>query len=122
MSDIENIIIEYANSIDNISIDYTNTISTIELTLGQYVQNVTSVNGLLGVVNLTASTTLSSPTSSGGFYSFNFNHGLSYQHPIVFVYDLNDSMVFADVIAADDNNVTINAMIDISGYKAVAQR
>lgn len=122
MAEIDNITVDFTNSIDNITVDYTNTISTIELVVGQYVQNITSVNGLVGVVTLTASTTLSSPTSSGGFYSFNFNHDLQYAHPAVVIYDNNNELVFADVFSVDSNNVTINAMIDISGYKAVAQR
>jgi len=122
MSEIDNIVIDFNNTVDSISVEYSETINTIELALGQYVQNVSSVNGLLGVVNLTASAILSSPTSSGGFYSYSFDHNLSYLYPVVMIYNLENNVVFADISAIDENSVTINSMIDISGYKVVAQR
>jgi len=124
-NEIDNITINYTGDVDNIDIDYSSTIDTITLNLSSAIVTgaaVTSVNGLRDSVILTASAGLSLTSSSGSFYNHIFNHNLGYQYVSVSVFDPTDSLVFADVITEDPNYVNIRAAIDLTGYKAVAQR
>jgi hypothetical protein len=61
-------------------------------------------------------------TSSGGIYSYTFNHNLDYAYPIISIYDNSSNLVFADALIVNSNNVTIKSAIDISGYRVVVQR
>lgn len=115
MSEIDNISITYLNDINNIILDIGSNFSTGG-------GNVSSVNGLIGEVNLTASVSLETLFSFGGLYIYTFNHNLNYLHPIVNVFNTNNSLVYADIFSIDENYVSITSNIDITGYKAVAQR
>lgn len=122
MSDIDNITINYDSSVDVISVSYDNEIENITLSLGADIQSVYSVNNLVGNITLSYSASLSSGTASMGEYSYNINHNLSYDTPIVSIYDTSNKLVFADVSISNSNNVTIKAAIDLLGYKVVVQR
>lgn len=135
-NEIDNITINYSDVIDNVEINYINTIEDIDINYQSSVDNitlnlssaivtgaaVTSVNGLRDAVILTASAELSLTSSSGSFYNHIFAHNLDYQHVIVSVFDPQNHLVFTDVITEDPNYVNIRAAIDLTGYKAVAQR
>jgi hypothetical protein len=122
MSEFDRITLEYINSIESIEVDYADQITNIELTIGQNVQTVYSVNNLYGDVVLTASTTLSLWTSSSGYYDHLFNHNLNYQYVNVSLYDEESREVYADIFYESASHVNIRAAIDLTGYKAVAQR
>lgn len=127
MSEIDNISITYPNVIDNIDIDYISSIDNITLTLGTAFSSggggdVSSVNGLIGEVRLTAIDTLETLFSYGGLYFYTFIHNLNYQNPIINIFDLTNSLVYADISVIDENYVSITSNIDLTGYKVVAQR
>lgn len=122
MSDIDNITINYSNSIDAIDVEYTNEIDTIILSLGADAQSVFSVNGLTGNITLTASATLPSVSASLGIYSYTINHNLQYSTPIISLYNLNNSLVISDLEVLNANSVKIKSVIDLNGYKVVVQR
>jgi hypothetical protein len=125
MSEIDNIVIDFADSIENISIDYSSQVDAITLNLSSAIVTgaaVTSVNSLTDSVILTAEAELSLTTSSNGYYNHFFNHNLNYQNVVVSVYNPNNQLVFTDIISEDQNYVNIRAAIDLTGYKAVAQR
>ena len=122
MSDIDNITINYSNSIDAIDIEYTNEIDTIVLSLGADAQSVFSVNGLTGNVVLTASATLPSVSASLGIYSYTINHNLQHSTPIISLYNLNNNLVISDLELLNANSVKIKSVIDLNGYKVVVQR
>jgi hypothetical protein len=122
MSDIDNITINYSNSIDAIDVEYTNEIDTIVLSLGADAQSVFSVNGLTGNITLTASATLPSVSASLGIYSYTINHNLQYDTPIISLYNLNNSLVISDLEVLNANSVKIKSVIDLNGYKVVVQR
>lgn len=136
MPDIDNITINYSDVIDNVEINYINSIEDIDINYQSSVDNitlnlssaivtgaaVTSVNTLRDAVVLTASTQLSLTSSSVGIYNHIFNHNLNYRYVSVNVFDTNNYLVFADIINEDPNYVNIRAAIDLTGYKAVAQR
>lgn len=125
MSDIDNITIDYTDAADNIDINYSSLVDTITLNLSSAIVTgaaVTSVNSLTDSVILTSSAQLSLTSSSAGIYNHIFNHNLNYQYVSVNVFDNNNYLVFADVLNEDPNYVNIRAAIDLTGYKAVAQR
>lgn len=125
MPDIDNITINYADTTDNIDINYSSLVDTITLNLSSAIVTgaaVTSVNNLRDAVVLTASTQLTVTSSSSGYYNHRFTHNLNYQNVIVSVINTDDVVVFADVINEDPNYVNIRSLIDLTGYKAVAQR
>ena len=122
MSEFDRIALEYINSVDSIDIDYSEPITNIVITIGQNVQTVYSVNGLYGDINLTASATLTLTSSSAGYYNHRFTHNLNYQNVIVSIFNPSNQLVIADIFNEDPNYVNIRAAIDLTGYKAVAQR
>lgn len=122
MSEFDRIALEYINSVDSIDVDYSQPITNIEITIGQNVQTVYSVNGLYGDVNLTASAELQLTSSSVGYYNHTFTHNLNYQNVIVSVFSPSNQLVVADIFNEDPDYVNIRAAIDLTGYKAVAQR
>ena len=122
MSDIDNITINYSNSIDAIDVEYTNEIDTIILSLGADAQSVFSVNGLTGNITLTASATLPSVSASLGIYSYTINHNLQYSTPIISLYNLNNILVISDLEVLNANSVKIKSVIDLNGYKVVVQK
>lgn len=122
MSDFDRITLEYINSVDSINVDYSNAITNIEISIGQNVQTVYSVNGLYGDINLTASSVLTLTSTSAGYYNHTFTHNLNNQNVIVSLFDTNNQLVFADVFNNHANYVNIRSAIDLTGYKAVAQR
>jgi hypothetical protein len=122
MTEFDRITLEYINSIDSIEVDYSDTITNIELTVGQNVQTVYSVNNLYGDVVLSASAILSNNTMDNGYYIHVFEHNLNTESVLISTYDPFSNQVIADVVIIDSNNVRINALIDLTGYKAVAQR
>ena len=125
MSEIDNITIDFSNSVENIQVDYLSTVDNITLNLSSAIVTgaaVTSVNSLTDSVILTASTILSLTTSSAGYFDHIFNHNLNYQNVIVSVFNPNNKIVFTDILNEDPNYVNIRAAIDLTGYKAVAQR
>ncbi len=124
MPDIENITINYIDSADNIDISYSSLVDTVTLNLSSAIVTgaaVTSVNSLTDSVILTSSAQLSLTSSSAGIYNHIFNHNLNYQYVSINVFN-NNYLVFADVINESPNYVNIRAAIDLTGYKAVAQR
>ena len=122
MSEFDRIALEYINSVDSIDVDYSQPITNIEITIGQNVQTVYSVNGLYGDVNLTASAELQLTSSSAGYYNHTFTHNLNYQNVIVSVFSPSNQLVMADIFNQDPDYVNIRSAIDLTGYKAVAQR
>jgi len=122
MSDFDRITLEYINSVDSINVDYSNAITNIEISIGQNVQTVYSVNGLYGDVNLTASAQLTLTSSSVGYYNHTFTHNLNTQNVMVSVFNPSNQLVFADIFNNHANYVNIRSAIDLTGYKAVAQR
>lgn len=121
---ISNISLDILRPIDNISIDKESSVDNITLNLSSAIVTgaaVTSVNSLRDAVVLTASTILSL-TASPGYFSHIFNHNLNYQNVIVSVIDNSNRVVFADIVNEDPNYVNIKAAVDLTGYKAVAQR
>lgn len=125
MSDIDNIVITYSDSVDNVDINYLSTVDNITLGLGSAIavgSDVSSVNGLTGEINLTASAELTLTSSSAGYYNHTFTHNLSYQNVIVSVFNTDNQLVIADIFNEDPDYVNIRAAIDLTGYKAVAQR
>ena len=122
MSEFDRIALEYINSVDSIDVDYSQPITNIEITIGQNVQTVYSVNGLYGDVNLTASAELQLTSSSVGYYNHTFTHNLNYQNVIVSVFSPSNQLVVADIFNEDPDYVNIRAAIDLTGYRAVAQR
>jgi hypothetical protein len=122
MSDIDNITINYINSIDAIDVEYTNEIDTIVLSLGADAQSVFSVNGLTGNITLTAIATLPSVSASLGIYSYTINHNLQNSMPIISLYNLNNSLVISDLEVLNANSVKIKSVIDLNGYKVVVQK
>lgn len=121
-NEVTDISVSYGNQLTDISIEYENQITDIVLAIGGNVQSVYSVNGLVGTVALTATSQITSMSASGGIYSFNFAHNLGYAYPIVSIYSASNSLVFADVVIVDSNNVTIKSALNISGYRVVVQR
>lgn len=121
-SDIDNISFSYENQITNISIDPILEITDIVLNVGNNIQTVFSVNNLYGDIVLTASSTLSTVSPSAGIYSYSFSHNLGYIYPIITIYNTNNEAVVADIQTIDFNSVTIKSVIDLLGYKVVAQR
>lgn len=126
MSEIDNISITYSDTVDNVDINYISSVDNITLTLGTAFStgggDVSSVNGLIGAITLTASAELTLTTASLGFYNHIFNHNLNYQNVLVSVFDQNNGLVITDIFNEDPNYVNIRAAIDLTGYKAVAQR
>lgn len=126
MSEIDNISITYSESVENIDINYLSTIDNITLSIGSAIStgggDVSSVNGLIGEVKLTASATLETLFSFGSLYFYTFIHNLNYEYPIINVFDTTNSLVYSDVSVIDENYVSITSNIDITGYKVVAQR
>ena len=122
MSEFDRIALEYINSVDSIDIDYSEPITNIVITIGQNVQTVYSVNGLYGDVNLTASAELTVTSSSVGVYSHTFTHNLNYRNVIVSIFDQQNRLVHADIFNESPNYVNIRSAINLTGYKAVAQR
>ena len=121
MSDIDNITINYADSADNININYSSLVDTITLNLSSAIVTgaaVTSVNNLRDAVLLTASTQLTLTSSSSGYYNHRFTHNLNYQNVIVSVFNPSNQLIFNE----DPNYVNIRAVVNLTGYKAVAQR
>jgi hypothetical protein len=125
IDEIDNISISVLDPIDNINIDYSSQIESIELNIGSGFatgSQVSSVNTLIDDVVLTASAELSLTTASNGYYNHIFVHNLNYQNVIVNVFTPTNELVFADILNEDSNYVNIRAAIDLTGYKAVAQR
>jgi hypothetical protein len=122
MSEFDRIALEYINSVDSIDIDYSEPITNIVITIGQNVQTVYSVNSLYGDINLTASAALTLTSSSAGYYNHRFTHNLNYQNVIVSVFNPSNQVVMADILNEDPNYVNIRAVVNLTGYKAVAQR
>jgi hypothetical protein len=125
MPDIDNISITYSDAVDNINIDYQSTVDTIQLNMSSAIVTgaaVTSVNSLTDAVILTASGTLTLTTSSNNYYNHFFYHNLNYQNVIVNVFNPQDNLVIADVVNESPNYVNIKSLIDLTGYKVVAQR
>jgi hypothetical protein len=136
MPDIDNITINYSDTIDDVGINYINTIEDIDINYQSSIDNitlnlssaivtgaaVTSVNELRDAVVLTASAQLSLTSSSAGIYNHIFNHNLNYLYVSVNIFDTNNYLVLADVLNEDPNYVNIRAAVDLSGYKVVAQR
>jgi hypothetical protein len=122
MSEFDRITLEYINSIESIEVDYSGQITNIELSIGQNVQTVYSVNNLYGDVNLSASIVLSDYIIDNGYNVYPFEHNLGSEYPIVVVYDPYGNQVMAETVSIDSNSVRINSLIDLTGYKAVAQR
>lgn len=122
MTEVDNILIEYENQITDIDIEYINDVTDIVITLGADIQSVFSVNSLTGHVVLTAEGSLTSVSASAGIYSYTFTHGLNYSYPIVTIYNTSNQTVIADVEITDSNSVTIKSVVDLSGYRVVAQR
>lgn len=122
MTDFDRVALEYINSVDSINVDYSDPITNIEITIGQNVQTVFSVNGLYGEINLTASTQLTLTSSSSGYYNHRFTHNLNNQNVIVSVFNPSNQVVVSDIFNENPNYVNIRAVIDLTGYKAVAQR
>lgn len=122
MAEFDRVVLEYINSIDLIEVDYSTPITNIEITIGQNVQTVYSVNGLYGDIALSASAELSLTTTSAGYYDHIFNHSLNYKNVQISVFDTSDLLVFADVITESPTYAIIRSPMDLTGYKAVAQR
>jgi hypothetical protein len=122
INQIDNIDLSFDNSIDNISIDFDQQIDNILINVGGVFQNVFSVNGILGIVELTASATLGSVTPSSGVYEYTFNHNLGYLYPLISIYNVSSQIVLSDIMIVDSNTATIQSLIDMNGYKVVAQR
>ena len=125
MSDIDNITINYADAADNININYSSLVDTITLNLSSAIVTgaaVTSVNNLRDAVLLTASTQLTLTSSSSGYYNHRFTHNLNYQNVIVSVFNPSNQLVMADIVNENPNYVNIRAVVNLTGYKAVAQR
>lgn len=122
---IDNVSLDVLHPVDNISIDKQTVIDSIKLNLSSAIVTgaaVTSVNSLTDSVILTASTTLSLTTASLGYFNHIFNHNLNYQNVIISVIDQNNQIIFTDIFNEDANYVNIRAAIDLTGYRAVAQR
>lgn len=122
---IENVSLNVLQPVDNISIDKQTGVDNITLNLSSAIVTgaaVTSVNSLRDSVILTASTTLSLTSSSSGYFDHIFTHNLDYQNVFISVIDQNNRVVYADIFNEDPNYVNIRAAIDLTGYKAVAQR
>ena len=122
INQVDNIDVSFESAIDNISVDFTSQIDNILIDFGGGSQNVFSVNGQLGVVELTASATLGSVTPSNGIYEYTFTHNLGYLYPHISIYNDSNQIVFSDTITVDTNTATIQSLIDMNGYKVVAQR
>lgn len=126
MSDIDNITINFDDSIDNIEIDYLSTINNIQLTLGEAISsgaaNVTSVDGMTGNIILSLQEILGEPDIINGQYVHNVEHNFSTMAPTVTLYDPFDREVFASTQAVDNNNVRIIGAINLIGYRAVVRR
>ena len=120
-NEIDNITVTVSSDIDNINITYSTDIDNIELNYGTG-GFVDSVNGLIGHVNLTASAVLSVTSTSAGYYYHQFNHNLNYQFPIVNILDTNNQLVMSDLLFNSSTYVTIKSLVNLTGYKAVAQR
>jgi len=133
MSDIIDIQIEYIDSVTNISIE--EIIAPIDhIVLEQVipdiknidiytdVPSVYSVNMLTGNVILTYYETLGTVSPSFGVYSYSINHNLNFSLPIVAIYNTSNQQVYGDVDIINNNEVEINSLIDLNGYKVVVQR
>lgn len=121
-NEIDNINIEYSNLVDEIALTYDTTITNIELALGGFSQNVVSVNGMFGNINLTSSATLGSVSPSGGIYTYIVDHNIGYDYVITSIYDTLNNLVIGDLKVLDSASVTISSAIDLEGYKVVIQR
>ena len=125
MSEIDNITIDFSDTVENINIDYASEVDTITLNLSSAIVTgaaVLSVNRLTDDVVLTASAELTLTTASNNYYNHFFEHNLNYQYVSVSVFGPDNALVFADILNEDPNYVNIRAAIDLTGYKAVAQR
>lgn len=121
-NEIDNINIEYSNLIDQVNLEYDTSITNIELAIAGFSQNVVSVNGMFGNVNLTESATLGSVSPSAGIYQYIVDHNIGYDYVLTSIYDQNNNLVQADVKILDSASVTINSVIDLTDYKVVIQR
>jgi len=125
MSDVDNISITYSDAVDNININYQSTVDTINLNMSSAIVTgaaVTSVNALTDAVILTASGTLTLTTASNNYFNHFFYHNLNYQNVIVNVFDQQNRLIIADIANESPNYVNIKALINLTGYKVVAQR
>lgn len=122
--DIDNISISYLDSVENISLDYLTDIDNISLSLGDSfaMAGVSTVNGESGDVVLSASAELVLTTTSAGYYDHFFVHNLGNENVIVSVFDPQKRLVFSEIINEGADYVNIRASINLTGYKAVAQK
>lgn len=121
-NEIDNITIQYDNAVDGINLTYDTTITNIELALGGFSQNVVSVNGMFGNINLTASATLGSVSPVSGIYTYIVNHNIGYDYVLTDIYDTSNNLVFGDVQVLNSASVTISSAVDLAGYKVIIQR
>lgn len=121
--EIDNIGISYFDLVDNINIEYLSEVDNVKLSIGEVlIAGVSTVNGSSGDIVLTASAQLSLTTTSAGYYDHTFVHNLNDENVMVSIFSPTNSLVFSDVINEGSNYVNIRSAIDLTGYKAVAQR
>lgn len=125
--------VQVVDTIDSIAINYDNQITSIALTEVipqiQLIQtdiggqpNIITVNGLVGVVTLTHTATLTYVAPSSGVYTYTVTHNLGHSTPVVVVYNGQNEEIVADVTIVDQNTVTIKSASDMTGFKVVIQR
>ena len=132
-NEIDTIQVSNFDLVDSISIDYNNLVSSITVTEVipqiQVIQIdsgndnlVHSVNDLIGAVTLTYKETLSYVSQSGGYYTYNVEHNLGYDVPMVMVYNDTNDLVEVDVDIIDENNVSVISTSNLNNFKVVVQR
>ena len=121
-NEIDNITIQYDNTIESIELNDIDKITNIILAVGSDAQSVYSVNNLTGAVTLTYTETLSSISSASGVYSYTINHNLNNESVISSIYDSSNKQVLADCSILGYNSIKIDSFKNLNGYKVVVQK
>lgn len=122
MSDPE-IDIEISTGIDQIAISSDDSLGNIQvIEVNTQFSAVTSVNSLVGDVNLTYLETLSYLSPVNGVYTYTVTHNLEYDNPIVMVYNTDNEAVIVEHDAIDLNTVEIISLSNMNNFKVVIQR
>lgn len=124
MPEIDNISINYINTVDNIEFTYVTPLDNIVINMETdlFKPIVSFINELTGEVTLTASAILSLTSSGSGYYNYTFEHNLGYDNLSISIFDINQNLIFADINAENSEYAIIKSIQDITGYKVVGQK
>ena len=120
-SSVSSINVDVLTDIDTVTVFEANpSIDVIEIEKNYH--PVLEVDGEVGIITLSYTTTLSSVSASSGVYTYTVTHSLDKQLVSVMLYNSDNDMYLTDIKLVDANSLQIKSLTDISGYKVVVQR